>query len=118
MSADLENEVKQLRAEIDNLKLEEKRKSVRNALYKAGVDDAHLAVKVFGVDHDLKNLDLTNINQIVADWKTTDLGSKFFPQKEQVLETRSVETQSGNKTRNLKDLSKQLKEGTLKLKVR
>jgi hypothetical protein len=117
MSVDLENEVQQLKEEIANLKLEEKTKSVRNALYKAGVDDAHLAVKVFGLDHDLKSLDLSNINQIVADWKTTSLGSKFFtPQPDQQKETSKTSNQTGK--RNLKELSKQLKEGTLKLKVR
>ncbi|MBD2409501.1 hypothetical protein FACHB389_10680 [Nostoc calcicola FACHB-389] len=119
MSQDLENEVQQLRSEVENLKLEEKKKSVRNALYKAGVDDAHIAVKAFGLDHDLKSLDLTNINQLVADWKNTGLGSKFFTfQPDQQKETSNQTIYQKGKTRDLKDLSKQLKEGTLKLKVR
>ncbi|WP_414572820.1 hypothetical protein [Nostoc sp. CCY 9925] len=106
----LEQEITNLKTELDNFKLEEKKKSVRNALYKAGVDDAHLAVNAFGQDYDLKNLDLTNINQLVTDWKNSSFGSKFF--KETQIEEPTT------KPKYIKELSQKLKEGSIKLKLR
>ncbi|PHJ55777.1 hypothetical protein VF14_31785 [Nostoc linckia z18] len=112
MSQDLENQVEELRSEIENLKLEEKRKSIRNALYKAGVEDAHKGVKGFEQDYDLKSLDLSNINQIIANWKNTKFGSVFFPEKEK--ETKNETTK---RRRSAEEISKGLKEGSLKLKL-